>query len=301
MRSLQGVIVPTLTFFNADGSVDLPACAEHLRMLEAAGVDGFLILGSTGEFFHMTTEERISYAEWAVEEVGGRLPVLVGTGDLSTQGAVALTRHARDIGADGVVVISPFYWPLTQHQLYRYYADIAEQVDIPIILYNFPAMTGTTLTPELVVSLARDCPNIVGIKQTVAAPDPLRDVARLVLPHRPDFRIFVGGDDLALYNLMIGGAGSIATSWTFAPEPGVALHRAFRAGDFEAVCREQRRLSIISAVYTLDPCLAAVAKEALFILGRGPEPILRGPAQRLDEPARSKLKQILADAGLLGA
>ena len=299
MRSLQGVIVPTLTFFSADGSLDLHACAEHFRMLEAAGVDGFLILGSTGEFFHMTAEERMSYTEWAIAQVGGRLPVLVGTGDLSTAGAISLTRHARDVGADGAVIISPFYWPPSQNQLYHYFADIAEAVDIPIILYNFPAMTGTSLTPELVLSLARDHPNIVGIKQTVATPDPLRDVAQLVLPHRPDFRIFIGGDDLALYNLIMGGAGSIATSWNFAPEAAVALDRAFRAGDFEAASREQRRLSIISAVYTLDPCLASVAKEALFILGKGPEPVLRGPAQRLDEPARAKLRQILADAGLL--
>ncbi|MGQ9697988.1 MAG: dihydrodipicolinate synthase family protein, partial [Armatimonadota bacterium] len=180
-----------------------------------------------------------------------------------------------------------------------YFADIAEAVDIPIILYNFPAMTGTSVTPELVLSLARNHANIVGIKQTVATPDPLRDTARLVLPHKPDFRIFYGGDDLALYNLIIGGAGSIATSWTFAPEPAVALDRAFRAGDFQTARREQNRLSIISAAYSLDACLAAVAKEALFMLGKGPEPVLRKPALRLDESARAKLRQILTEAELL--
>lgn len=299
MPELKGIIAPSPVFFNENGELDLERLSTHLSLLHSGGVDGVLILGSTGEFFHLRPEERIAVAERAAEAVNGKMKLLVGTGDLRTSDAIAYTKHAKQIGADAAVIISPFYWPLQERHLYRYYADIAEAVEIPILLYNYPSMTGVHLSPELVRRLALEYPHVVGIKETIDSPTHIRDVICAVLPERPDFAVFAGADELVLYNLIVGGAGSIASSWNFAFGSGTALHKAFAAGDMETAKREQKRLSVLSRIYDIDPCLGTIVKEALYALNMGPKPHARPPALPLSDSARAKLRAILAEAGLL--
>ncbi|MGC8834254.1 MAG: dihydrodipicolinate synthase family protein, partial [Armatimonadota bacterium] len=191
------------------------------------------------------------------------------------------------------------YWHLQERHLYRYYADIAEAVEIPILLYNYPSMTGVNLSPELVRRLALEYPHIVGIKETIDSPAHIRDVIRAVLPERPDFAVFAGADELVLYNLVVGGVGSIASSWNFAFSSGIAIQNAFTAGDMETAKREQKRLSVLSRIYDIDPCLGTIVMEVLYTLNMGPKPYIRPPALPLSNPARAKLRTILAEAGLL--
>jgi len=299
MATLEGIIVPTVLYYDADGAIDFDACGRHFRMLEDGGVNGLFVLGSTGESFHLLPDERIAFAQWAVDEVDGRVPLLVGTGDLVTDNAIALTRHARDIGADAAVLICPWYWPPSERHLYRYYADVADAVEMPLLIYNYPAMTGVSLSPRLILRLAMEYPHIVGIKETISDPVELREVATTVLPHRSDFAIFTGSDDLQLLNLVLGGRGAITTSSNFAYAVALALRRAFADGDLRAAAEHQKRLCSIARLYALDPCLGMMTKEALYMLNMGPEPIPRHPGLRLEQAQLDSMRQILAEAGLL--
>src|ERR671932_1932587 len=145
-----GLLPAMVTPFDERLEVDLEATEAVVERFVAAGVDGILILGSTGEFPHLTFDERKSFAEEMVKIVGGRVPLVVGVGSSGTREAVELARHAEDAGVDAVLAVSPFYWKVGEEALFNHFATIAGSVDIPVMLYNLPMLTGIDLSPSLV-------------------------------------------------------------------------------------------------------------------------------------------------------
>jgi 2-dehydro-3-deoxy-D-pentonate aldolase len=130
-------------------------------------VDGISTLGSTGEFSHLDGNERRRFAEAVVEMVEARVPVIVGVGTAGTREAVDLARHAENIGANGILSVSPYYWKVGEEALFKHFVTVAESLEIPTLVYNFPMLTGIDLSPSLLARLARECPSIVGVKDTV--------------------------------------------------------------------------------------------------------------------------------------
>jgi len=261
----HGVIPPVATLFDENGRFDAVNMGRLIDYLIDNGVDGLFFLGSGGEFSELSPERRMEIAEFAVRHVAGRVPVLIGTGGGGAEQVIRLSEHSRQIGADAVVVINPYYFSLSEANLFRYYAEVARAVDLPVLLYNYPARTGQDLAPSFVAKLAETFPNIVGIKETVFDFGHIREMIAAVHAVRPDFAVFSGFDDQFLNTLLCGGAGAISASANFAPELEVGLYRAFRRGDAEEMIRWQRKLIHVAAVYSLVSPFVGAVKEAIRI------------------------------------
>ncbi|RYD04775.1 hypothetical protein N752_12685 [Desulforamulus aquiferis] len=163
----RGIIPPMVTIFNNDGSFDWEGNKAVIDYLIKGGVHGIFVLGSSGEFAHMSSDERKEFAEFAVDYIKGRVPVLIGTGHSNTREVIELSRHAQNIGADGVVVVTPYYWGLSGENLFNHYKSVAHGVDLPIMLYHFPNLTGQQMPASLVAKMVKELPNIVAIKDTI--------------------------------------------------------------------------------------------------------------------------------------
>ena len=163
----SGLIPAMVTPFDEGGEVDLRATEAVVDHFVGAGVDGISTLGSTGEFSHLTDDERRRFAEELVRIVRGRVPLLIGVGASSTKETIELARHAERLGVDGVLVVPAFYWKVGDEALFKHFVAVAESVDIPVLLYNIPMLTGIDLSPGLIARIADECPNVVGLKDTV--------------------------------------------------------------------------------------------------------------------------------------
>ncbi|ABB14175.1 4-hydroxy-tetrahydrodipicolinate synthase [Carboxydothermus hydrogenoformans] len=299
LNKFRGVIPPMLTIFKEDGTFDWEGNKALIDFLINGGVHGIFVLGSSGEFSHLNAEERKEFAKFVVDYVAGRVPVLVGTGSSNTKEVVELTKHAKEIGADGVVVVSPYYWGLSEKNLYQHFATVAKVVDIPIVLYNFPDLTGQNLSPSLVAKLASDFPNIVGIKDTIDSIAHIRELILQVKTVRPDFSVLAGYDDHLFNTLAMGGDGVIPGTANFAPHIPVNIYNNFVKGNIEESMNWHRKLLRLPRIYSLDKPAISLLKEACKLCGLPVESYIRQPAGRADEAAVENLKTLLREAGLI--
>lgn len=298
-KKFTGIIPPVLTIFKEDGSFDQEGTGTLIDHLVDSGVDGLFFLGSSGEFTQMSAEERMGIAEFCIKYVGKRTTTLIGTGSNSTEEVILLSKHSKSIGADGIVVINPNYWALSEENLHKHYYDIAQAVDLPIILYNFPGVTGQELTPDMIASLVERNENIVGVKQTVDSLAPIRETILKVKEIRPDFVVLTGYDDHLLNNLCLGGDGAISASVNFAPELQVGIYKAFKENDLSTAVELHRRLAYLPLMYKLDSPFVNVIKEAIVMRGIKVSPHARRPAYPLDQEKKDLLHQILSKAKLV--
>lgn len=288
-----GIIPPVSTIFNADGKLDRQGTAALVDDMINAGVDGLFFLGSGGEFSQLNTEERKAIAEFAIEHVKGRVPVLIGTGGTNARETIELSQHAQRAGADGIVVINPYYWKVSEANLIRYFEQVADSVTLPVILYNFPALTGQDLTPQLVKSLVDSRSNIVGIKDTIDSVAHLRSMILTVKGAHPHFVVLCGYDDHLFNTLLLGGEGAISASGNFAPQLSVKLLQAFRDGDLAQAAQYHQTLLQIPQIYQLDTPFVNVIKEAIALCGRPVSTHVLPPAGPLDEARKARLKSLL--------
>lgn len=295
----EGLMPALVTPFDENGEPDLRATEAVVERHIEAGVDGISALGSTGEFSHLDGSERRRFAEALVGMIDGRVPLVVGVGTTGTREAVDLARHAESIGADGVLSVSPFYWKVGEEALFKHFTTVAESVEIPTLVYNFPMLTGIDLSPTLVGRLAAECPNVVGIKDTVKEYMHSVNVLNEVKPVRPDFAVLVGFEDQILPALLAGADGAICGLSNIAPELFVGLVRTFEGGDLAKAAELHRRILPLMAIYTLsDPGLGA-AKLAMKKLGVPISPTVRGPALPAPPDSEEAIDAALEAAGLL--
>lgn len=288
-----------VTPFDERGDPDLDAAEALVDRFVRAGVYGISALGSTGEFSHLNADERRRFTESLVEMVAGRVPLLIGVGATGTRETVALSRHAGEAGADGVLVVSPFYWNVGEEALYRHFAAVAQASRVPVLLYNFPMLTGLDLSPALVARLAGEQANVVGIKDTVTENRHTLDVIETVKQLRPDFTVLSGFEDQILPSVIAGGDGSVCGLSNVAPELFVELVRAARSGYLDRAAELHRRVLPLLALYTLsDPGMGAV-KLAMKMLGFPITPTVRGPALPAPPEAEARIEAALKEAGLL--
>jgi 4-hydroxy-tetrahydrodipicolinate synthase len=278
--------------------IDYAAQGRLVERLIQAGVDGVLFGGSIGEFHAMTLEQKKEFFAWAAKTVGSRVKALAGSGGTCVPEVLELTAHAKDCGMDGAVVMSPYYFQLNDAALFRYYTAIAE-VGLPVILYNFPARTGVSLSPSLVLRLATECPAIVGIKDTVDTISHTRELIHTVKPERPDFSVLSGYDEYLIPNLMAGGDGILTGMTNVAPQVFVQLRRAFQDGDLATMVRLQATVNVLMRLYTVtDPFIAAIKAAVSSVAGELPMAML--PPAAAATPAECRcITAILDEAGLL--
>jgi 2-dehydro-3-deoxy-D-pentonate aldolase len=297
----SGLMPAMVTPFDEHGEVDLRATEAVVERFIEAGVSGVSPLGSTGEFSHLLADERKRFLEEVIRIVAGRVPLVVGVGAAGTKEMVELARHAEGVGADAVLVVSPFYWKVGEEALFRHFATVAESIDIPVLIYNLPMLTGIDLSPSLIGRIAAECPNVSGLKDTVTEYFHTVGVLREVKRVRPDFSVLSGWEDLILPSLLAGADGSICAFANVAPELFVNLVRSARDGDLERAAELHRRvLSLVTLGAYSDPPISAI-KLAMGKLGVPISPAVRGPALLVPEEAQEKIEGVLREVGLLTA
>ncbi len=235
MSIFTGSAVALITPFH-DGAVDYTALTRLIELQIAAGSDAIVALGTTGEAATMMEDEREEVIRFVVERVSNRIPVIVGTGSNNTEDAIQKSRFAEAVGADGLLIVTPFYNKTTQEGLLAHYSSIAEQVRLPIIIYNVPSRTGLNIKPETVAKLVRSCENIVGIKEASGDISQITKLAAIC----PECDIYSGNDDQVVPVLSIGGKGVISTIANIHPEAMHMMCKAYFDGDVE----EARRLQL---------------------------------------------------------
>lgn len=295
----KGVFTPAITIFNEDGSIDWKGNEDLLHHLIDQGMNGVLILGSIGEFFTLSLSEKKQYISFAIKAVGGKMPVLVGTGGTDVDEVLELTRFAEKEGAAAAVVVSPYYLKLEEDSLYQYYAEVAKSTKMPIMLYNFPDRTAISLSPELVLRLAMDFENIVGIKDSVDSMSHTRKLISVVKEKRQDFCIFSGFDEYLILNLSAGGDGTIGGLSNVTPKIFVDLFNAYNTKDFDLVSSLQKKVNILMDIYDVSQPFVSSIKAGAALMGRKVGHSMRKPSIPLNSLQIEKIGTILKKADML--
>jgi len=295
----KGIIPPVPTIFDSTGSLNKKGMGAMIDHLAGTGVDALFFLGSAGEFSQMSETLRKDVAQFCVHYTRKRKPVLLGTAAPGTDETIMFTRHAKEIGADGVVIINPYYAILREDNIYAHYKRIVESVDIPVILYNFPLLTNQDLSINLIKRLALDFPSIVGIKDTVDTVRHTREIIHAVKPVRPDFAVFAGFDEYLLDTLIMGGDGGFPSSANFAPFLTTGIYRAVKENDGAKIIELQELLSHVPAVFFLESPFYTVVKNAVKLTGVDITTDVLPPAVDLTEEKLVKVTELLKRLDLL--
>jgi len=287
----EGILPAIITPFHQDSgaSLDIEGLRSNIESLLQRGIHGIVPCGSTGESATLTFEEHEQVISETIGVVNGRVPVLAGTGSNNTAEAIRLTRSARDAGADGALVISPYYNKPNRSGLIKHFTKLAD-LDLPIILYNVPGRTGQNLQPDLVIELARH-PNIVGIKE---ASGDITQISRIIEGTRDeDFIVLSGDDSMTLPVLALGGAGVISVTANVDPGRMVQMYEAFRAGDLACAQDLHYELSALMRAMFIDTNPIPV-KKAVELIGMAAGPV-RLPLDDLDDQKTEQLRKVLVN------
>lgn len=297
-EKFRGIFPPVPTIVNAQGEFDAEGMARLIEHVIDNGANGMLILGSGGEFPHLSTAERKRIAEFCLQQVNHRVPVLIGIACAGTTETIELGLHAQQHGADGMLVVNPYYAKLSEEARFTHYKRVAEALDTPVFLYNFPELTGQDIGLEVITRLAREVPNIVGIKDTIDNISHTREIINRVHAFRPDFVIFSGYDEYMLDTLLLGGHGGIPATFNFAPQITRGIYEAFLAKDMNAAQAFQQQLAKLSPLYALEQPFFGVIKTAIKLSGLDISTAVVPPALPLNDEKTAQVKNILARISL---
>lgn len=289
MLAIRGSICALATPYMADGAIDLAAFGRLLDHQLAGGTQALVVAGSTGEAHLLGQDEIDRLLGFALEHVGGRVPVIAGTGGAATAKTLAATRRAAALGADAALVVTPYYVRPTQEGLRRHFLEIAEHAGLPIIAYNVPSRTGCDLLPDTVAEL-RQHPRIIGIKEAIGTDERIRALAELA---RDDFVYLSGDDNTAATAMLAGAAGTVSVAANLVPRAFRACCDAATGGDAAAAARHGEALAPLLQALGCAPNPIAV-KAGLSMLGLGSAAV-RLPLLELQAgPARDRLHETLS-------
>ena len=228
---LSGIVAYPITPFTAEQGIDLPVLAKTLELLIESGSDAIAPLGSTGESAYLSWEEWQQVAEFSVRTVARRLPVIIGISELTTEQAIRKARYAESIGADAIMVIPISYWKLTNQEIHSYYREIADAVSLPIMVYNNPATSGVDMSPELIVQMSRDIPNVTMVKESTGDIQRMHKIYELTGGTLPFFN---GSNPLAFEALCAGASGWCTAAPNLLGDRPKSLYESVANGDLAA-------------------------------------------------------------------
>ena len=293
IRNLKGSIVALVTPFQNDGSVDFAKLKELVNWHIENKTDAILTLGTTGESSTMTHEEDDAVLKCVIETVGGRIPVIAGTGSNSTQTMLEKSLRAQELGADGLLIITPYYNKGNAEGIYRHFVTVADAVNIPCILYNVPGRTGCSISVENVERLSKH-PNICGIKEASGDMSYAMKIAHCI---GPDFALWCGNDDITIPLLSIGGSGVISVWANIMPRQCHDMVMDYLEGrQKEAVAAAVKYLDLMNGLFMeVNPI---PVKTALNMMGKGAG-AFRLPLCEMSGAHQDQLRSLLEKAGLL--
>lgn len=287
----SGSIVALVTPFR-DGQIDFEKLDELVEFQISRGTNGIVPCGTTGESATLTHDEHEALIERVVRKVDGRVPVIAGTGSNNTDEALRLTRFAREIGADGALLITPYYNRPTQEGLYRHFEAIATEVEIPIVLYNVPSRTGVNLLPQTVIRLA-EFKNVVAVKEASGSTDQTAEILRGC-----GLRVLSGDDSLTLPLMAVGASGVISVAANLVPKEIVDLVDLMSEGDLAGARALHLRLLPLFKVLFVETNPVPI-KTALSLTGQI-RPEFRLPLCEIAPANLKALELVLADLGITG-
>lgn len=284
----KGILPALVTPLTAEGCVNEQSLRKLINYVIDGGVHGVFVIGTTGEFYGLTPEEKREIIAVTVDETDGRVPVYAGTGAITTRDCIRLTNDAEEAGADAVSILTPMFISPSQAELVQHYETIADNTGLPIILYNNLPKTNVTISPAAVSELAQH-PSIVGIKDSSGDFSLTGEYIRHT--HQQEFAVLAGRDTLIHACLAYGGSGAIAACANVAPALCAAIYDRFVAGDLQGSLEAQRQLAPLRMAFGLGT-FPAVIKEALQILGIDAGPCL-SPIGPLSTDERQHLETLL--------
>ncbi len=289
----KGIIPAMVTPVTSEGKINVEALRKLTNYLIDGGVHGLFPVGSQGEFYALTFEEKKQIIEIVVEETKGRVPVYAGTGAITTREAVALTKMAEAAGASAVSVVTPYFIRPNDAEIMEFYTAVAKATRLPVILYNNVGRTGVNISADFVVRASK-IENIVGIKDSSGD---LTLTAEYIRRTDGNFSVLAGRDTLIYGTLCYGGKGAIAATANVAPKVIVEIYEAFMVGDMKRSLQAQFRLAPLRLAFDLGT-FPVVIKEALNLIGIDAG-IGIPPVGGIDSKAKTELKEILKNMGLL--
>ena len=294
MALFKGAGVALITPFHEDGRVNYEKLTEILEEQIAEGTDAIVAVGTTGEAATLTEDEHIEVIAHTVKVVNHRIPVIAGTGSNCTATAIDLSQRAEKAGADGLLLVTPYYNKATQKGLYAHYKSIADAVSIPCILYNVPGRTGMKIEPKTMADLYYNVKNIVGVKEATGDVGATSDLMRLV---DEDFLLYSGEDGIIVPLLSIGGSGVISVLSNVAPKQTAEICKKWFAGDVKGAWEEQKRaLPLIHSLFmevNPIPVKAGMNLQGKAVGG------LRLPLTEMEEAHQEVLKEEMRRYGIL--
>ena len=290
LEQIKGIIPPIITPMNEDESINENELRKQVNRLIDAGVHGLFPFGTNGEGYILSAEEKELVLKIVVEETKGRVPVYAGTGCVSTKETILQSQMAERVGADVLSIITPSFAAASQEELYNHYKEVAEAVNLPILLYNIPARTGNSLAPATVARLSK-IPNIVGVKDSSGNFDNM--LQYIEKTKDSDFIVLSGNDSLILWCLLAGGRGGIAGCANVYPDTMVNIYEQFIKGDV-AKAREYQ-----DSIRTFRDCFKfgnpnTIVKTAVSLLGY-PVGKCRKPFSSLSEEGVNAIKKVLEE------
>ena len=294
MTLFEGAGVALVTPFKENGEVNYEKLEEIVEEQIAGGTDAIIACGTTGEASTMTHEEHLEVIEYICRVTKKRIPVVAGTGSNCTETAVYLSAEAEKRGADGLLLVSPYYNKATQKGLMAHFTAVADAVKIPVILYNIPGRTGVTIKPETIAALCKDVDNIVGVKE---AGGNFSAIATLMSLSDGKVDLYSGNDDQIVPLLSLGGKGVISVLSNVAPRQTHDICASYFAGDVKTSASLQlKAIPLITELFSeVNPI---PVKAAMNMMGKGVGP-LRMPLTEMEPQNQEKLKKAMADYGIL--
>lgn len=290
---LQGTYVALVTPFK-NNSIDWTALEGLIQYQLDNGTNGIVLLGTTAETAALASDEKEALLRFALQKIAGRVPVMIGTGTNNLHQTLSNTKKAKELGADFAMVITPYYIKPTQKGMFEYFSEIANKVDIPLVIYNVPGRTSINISAATTVKLAKACPNIVGIKEAsgnfVQATQIIRDAPK-------GFSLMSGEDALNLPLIAIGGMGTVSVTANVAPKLVSEHISTCLKGDFSTAAKQHQHLSYLNDLMFIETN-PIPAKEALHMMGKM-ELEFRSPMCTLTDANREILRTGLKEYNLL--
>jgi 4-hydroxy-tetrahydrodipicolinate synthase len=288
-KKFGGIIVPHITPFTEKGELNLEALRTCTRFWIENGVDGLMPCGSNGEAPYLAREERQKIIATVLEEAKKGVTVMAGTGAPSTWETIRLTKDAADLGVDAAVVVTPYYFRLSNREIISHYKAVLEAVDIPIILYSVPKFTGYALEPAVIAELAKEYSNVAGVKDSSGNIATITETISLI---GKKIAVLAGTADTVLPTLVLGGKGAVIAIANAFPKLCTSLYKANKENRLEEAAKLQKKATHINEIIVKKYNQLSAIKEAMQMLGL-PAGYPRKPALPLSETEKAEIKSLL--------
>ncbi len=287
MKTLEGAFPVLITPMHDDYEINWEGLKQNIEHFVNKGVAGLVVVGSTGEFVSLTKGERLELTKVAIEQVGGRIPLIVGTAAERTEDAVMYTQHAEAEGADAALLINSYYAHPKDHEVYEQFKEVAQSVQFPVMIYNNPFTSGVDIGTETILQVARDVENITHIKESSGDISKLRDITR---KGAPDLKTFCGSDDLALESFLVGATGWISVAGNIAPELATELYECVKENKIEEAWKVYDKLLPLCNFLEGSGKYVQITKRAMDLQG-----LAGGPTRKPRLPITAEEEKTLRD------